>query len=87
MAVNLGWFTIIGLVFDLAAAIVLGYDLMVSQKEAIELGVSRVSGSTDEENLQLPQVRDRLKQSRKAKIGMVLLAIGFAFQIVGSWPR
>jgi len=87
MAIDLKWFTIIGLACDLIGAFVLASGLFISQKGAIELGVSRWGGVTGEENLQLPQVRDRLKQSRNAIIGVVLLIIGFSLQIVGSWPR
>lgn len=87
MAVDLKWFSVIGIFCDIIGAVVLTYGLIISKKDAIELGISRICGNTDEENLALPQVRDRLKQSRNAKIGMVLLVIGFMLQIVGSWPR
>lgn len=81
------WFSVVGLLFDIAGAIALACGLIISRSDAIELGVSRYSGSTDEENLELTQVQDRLKQSRNAKIGLVLLILGFSLQLVGSWPR
>jgi len=87
MVVGLKWFSVIGIFCNIIGVVVLAYGLIISKKDAIALGISRICGNTDEENLALPQVRDRLKQSRNAKIGMVLLVIGFILQIVGSWPR
>ena len=80
------WFTVIGLIFDIAGAVFLSYGLIISRKKAIELGKSRFSGN-DDKNLELPQVKDRLKQSRNAIIGLALLIFGFLLQIVGSWPQ
>lgn len=78
---------IIGLALDALGAVFLTYGLVITKKEALKLGVTRWAGQTDEENLKLPQVQDRLRQSRNAVIGMVLLVLGFIFQIYGSWPR
>ena len=55
---------------------------IVSNKDAIELGVSRVAGDTDEENLKLPAVQFFLKQSRRARIGLTIVLFGFFFQII-----
>ncbi len=81
------WFNIAGLSSDLIGAIFLAYGLVISKKEAIKLGVSRFCSNKDEDNLRLPGVQDRLKQSRNAIIGLVFLAVGFILQIVGNWPR
>ena len=78
------WLTIAGLIFDLLGAFVLSVGLMISKKTAIKLGVTRWAGTTDEENLKLTAVKDRLKQSRNAIIGIILLSIGFILQIVAS---
>jgi hypothetical protein len=43
-------------------------------------------GDTLEENLQLPGIADRLRQSCNAKIGLVFLVAGFGLQIVAAWP-
>jgi hypothetical protein len=59
----------------------------ISEDAALELGESYYSGETREENLRLPPVRDRLKQSRNAKIGLALLILGFFGQLIGAWPR
>ena len=58
----------------------------ISPDDAIALGVSRIAGDTREQNLQLVAVKDRLRQSRNAKIGTCFLVLGFALQIVAAWP-
>lgn len=57
---------IIGLICDLIGAMILTCGLIVNKNTAIELGVTKWAGSTDSENLKLPQVKDKLKQSRYA---------------------
>lgn len=81
------WFSVIGLIFDLIGASVLAWGLIISKKEAIKLGTSRYGGKSDEENLKIPAVKDRIIQSRNAKIGLAFLVIGFLLQIVGNWPK
>ncbi len=81
------WLVIIGLCFELLGAIFLAYGLILSKKKAIELGLSYWADDTEEGDLKLPQVQDRLKQSRNAIIGIILLGVGFILQIIGSWPR
>jgi hypothetical protein len=82
------WIGEAGLALDIIGALILASGLLIGTKRALELGVtSRLAGTTDEENLQLPQVRDRLKQSRRAKVGVALLVLGFLGQAIGNWPR
>jgi hypothetical protein len=78
------WFTVAGLVADIAGAFILARGLFISDEETVELGVTRIAGDTLEENLGLPAVQDRLRQSDRAKIGVAFLALGFALQAVGS---
>jgi hypothetical protein len=86
MSIDQKWFSIIGLFIDLIGAILIGMSVVVKKKEAIELGLSRICSDVEEENLTLPQVQDRLRQSRNTVIGFMVLAAGFIFQIIGSWP-
>jgi len=72
--------------FDIAGAITLALGLIVSKKRAVELGVSRWSGESEADQLQLPQVKDRLSQSRNVMVGLALLVLGFLLQLVGNWP-
>jgi hypothetical protein len=80
------WVNVAGLAFDIAGAIILSFGLFLTQREAIDLGVTRWPYGTDEENLALPTVRSLLRQSRNAKIGLPLLVTGFALQLVAAWP-
>lgn len=81
------WLVVVGLVLDIVGAICLSYGLILSKRDALELGATRLMADDDEKNMKLPQVVDRLKQSRNAAVGLVFLVAGFALQIVGSWPR
>jgi hypothetical protein len=60
--------------------------VIVTRSQPVELGVMRLAGETLEENLQLPAAKDRLRQSRHAAWGLGLLALGFALQLVATWP-
>lgn len=84
---NIQWLNIIGLSLDIIGAIIMSFGLIVSKKDAIELGVSKWGGDTDTENLKQPKVRDILKQSRNAIIGLAILVLGFTVQIVANWPN
>jgi hypothetical protein len=75
----------IGLILDIFGAVVLARGLMITNEDAISLGLSRFAGETEEENLRQPAVRDRLIQSRNAKIGLVLLVLGFLGQLAANW--
>jgi len=79
------WLDILGLVIAMVGAIVLACGLIVSRKQAIRIGVSRVSEDDDEINVNLPNVRNTLRQSRLAFIGLILLIVGFLLQIVASF--
>ena len=81
------WLNVIGLGIDIIGVIIISCGLIVSRKKAIELGVSRWSGSTEEDKLRLPKVKDRVKQSRNVIIGLIFLAIGFILQIIANWPN
>jgi hypothetical protein len=78
------WLDILGLITAMMGAIVLGCGLIVSRKQALRIGVSRLAEDTDEINIDLPHVRNTLRQSRFALIGSILLSVGFLLQIAGS---
>jgi hypothetical protein len=81
------WFSNIGLFFDIVGAIFLSYGLIITKKEALELGLSSWASYDDKENLKIPAVKDRMKQSTNAKLGLFFLILGFAFQFLGNWPK
>ena len=58
------YLNIIGLFLTLLGGLSLARGFFISKKEALELGVSKWVSDKEEENLNLPQVRDRLKQRR-----------------------
>lgn len=76
------YLNITGLVLTFLGSLAFAKGLFISQKEALKLGVSRWSGSTDEENLKLPQVQDRITQRKWGVIGAILITIGFIFQLL-----
>jgi hypothetical protein len=73
-----------GLILDRGGCRDTSRGLIISRAQALELGQSAWS-SNDDDNLKLPQVRDRLTQSRNAKIGLSLLTIGFLGQLIANW--
>lgn len=80
------WLDIIGLVVALAGAITLACGLIISRKQALKAGIPRMAEDTDDKNICLPQVRDEIRESRFALVGLVLLTTGFLLQIIGNWP-
>ena len=87
MCFNMQWLNVAGLIFDMIGAFVLTKSLIISHDQAIQLGVARHSSPRQEENIELPQVKDRIDQSKNAKIGLFILLFGFLLQIIGNWPR
>jgi hypothetical protein len=80
------WVNVAGLMLDLAGAAVLAWGLFIGEDEALKLGLALWVGETREENLQQPAVRDRLRQSDRAKVGLFLIAAGIVLQIVANLP-
>jgi len=75
----------IGLLLDIAGAAILAFGLFVTDDQAIELGGTRWMSEDRDENLKIPSIADRIRQSNRAKFGLILLTIGFSLQIVGTW--
>lgn len=75
---------VIGLILGLLGSLSLVRGLFISRRKALELGLPRWAGATDEENLKLPQVQDRLKQKKWGIIGAILLFTGFTLQLLGQ---
>lgn len=81
----------IGRTLGVLGAAVVAWGLFLDEERAAQLsGQSGMSFSRDKplkkaEMLKQRAVRDRIEQSARAKIGFVLLTIGFAFQLVATW--
>jgi hypothetical protein len=69
-------------ILNFIGTIIIAWGLLISKEQALELGVARWCGDTDEENLKLPAVRDRLKQKKYALIGLGFLLAGVSFEIL-----
>jgi len=78
--------TSFGLFLAFVGSVILIVVQFLSKKQAINIGLARLSGKTDAENEKLPQVQQLLKQSKFAKIGFVFVALGFLLQFIGSVP-
>jgi hypothetical protein len=79
-------FNFIGLIFSFAGAVTLALGLIVTKERALRVGLPLMASDKDEDNLCLPHVRDRMRLSRLALVGVVMMALGFLLQIVGNWP-
>lgn len=71
-----------GLLLTLIGAGVTAKAVILREDDAINIGVSRWSGGTREENLQLPTVKNLLWSSRAAMWGLIMVAAGTALQAV-----
>jgi hypothetical protein len=78
------WLIVFGLLLSLMGVVIFALGLIIPRRRALEVGVSRIPGETEEENCNLPAVCDRLRQARRAMLGMVFLVLGFALQILGN---
>ena len=67
--------SLIGLVINLLASILIGYGRIFRSKKTIK----KESQTSNDENTY--EVKHRLLETRVAQLGAVLLAIGFAIQI------
>lgn len=83
---NIIWLDFIGLLVTLLGAIILALGLVVSRKQALNIGVSRVAEDRDDKNIHLPHVRDELRESRFALLGLIFLIIGFLLQLLAALP-
>jgi len=75
---------LVGLVLALLGAVVAAKAVIVTPDQALEIGQSRWSADTKEENLKLPAVRNLVEQSAAARNGLLLIALGTLLQIIGT---
>ena len=86
MQLDPGWYSVLGLTSNAFGSCILASGLFIGKQQAIELSVSRYSDDPESEQLKLPQVRDRLRQSSKAKVGLAFLLLGNILQVLGTSP-
>jgi hypothetical protein len=75
---------IIGLSMIGVGAYIAARAARLTDQQAVEVGVSRGTGSTVEENLKLPAVQTLLRQSRGVSRGFWLIFAGVILQTVGT---
>ena len=81
---NPTYYTVAGLVLDLVGAIFMVRGLVVTDQQAVDAGVARWGDVDDDKNKQQPLVQSFIRNSRDAKAGAGLLALGFLLQIIGA---
>jgi len=79
------YLTIVGVVLTTIGAVLIGSNDLMSKRKAVELGVTRASGETFEENLGLPVVKELLRRSRHSSLGLCFVLIGAVFLILASF--
>ena len=80
------YLSFLGLCFDILGALLILSGVYLRPREAVDAGLTRLGGSTLEENLTNPAVVNLLKQSRLAALGTVSLTFGFFLQAWAVWP-
>lgn len=72
----------LGLAITLVGAWITARAVILKEVDAINIGLPRWAGETDEENLQMPMVQNLIASSRGARRGLLFIASGTALQIV-----
>jgi len=74
-------FEILPPILNFLGAIVLGAGFLISDKEALEQGVTKWAYDNDEDNKKLPAVKSLLRQRRLTITGLIILLVGLALEI------
>ncbi len=77
------YLTAMGVTFAGIGAVIIGSNDIMTKKKALDVGLARVSGTTDEENLRLPAVQE-LRRSRNSSLGLVFVIVGTIFLALAS---
>lgn len=72
--------TLVGLALTLSGAGVTAQSVVLSEDDAINIGLARFAGETREENLQQPAVQNLLHASKSARYGLWIVVMGTALQ-------
>ena len=74
----------IGLIMNILGVGLLTRDLILTKAEATELAAFYQPDEEKHERRRLLEVQSALSQSRNAQIGLALMILGFAGQLVGT---
>lgn len=72
--------SLVGLVITFFGAVVTARSVILSDDQALHIGLARYSSGSPEENLKLPSVQNLLSSSRGARRGLIAIAIGTFLQ-------
>ncbi|NMB55467.1 MAG: hypothetical protein GYA15_12260 [Leptolinea sp.] len=73
-----------GLILGFLGSLIIAKELILTKREAANLGVPHLAANTEEENENLPLAQFFIKQSNSAIIGIILICSGFFFQLIGA---
>lgn len=76
--------TIAGLFLTVIGAYIAARSVVLTDDQAVTIGVARYAARTKEENLRLPAVQSLLKQSKSAQKGFWFIVVGTVAQIVSA---
>jgi hypothetical protein len=71
----------IGLLLTFIGAAITAKAVILTEDDAIRIGVSRFAGETREQNLALPTVQNLLASSRAARTGLLTIVVGTGLQL------
>jgi len=80
------WLTPIGLALDLLGVLIITLGAFVTRGQAVELGLHTHTPLSQALQDTSSRVQHLLTQSRRAKWGLPLMALGFTLQLIGALP-
>jgi hypothetical protein len=83
----MAWVSIVGIALQTVGSVLIASAVLVTAGQAGLLSPGLLQGETVIGTSLEPQVRDRLRQSRFAWIGIVLIIVGGLLQIYAAVPR
>jgi len=78
------YLTIVGVVLTTGGASIIGWNDLMSEDKALDIGVTKAAGNTREENLTLPAVKELLRRSKNSRRGLFFVLLGAAFLTLGA---
>lgn len=81
---SLAYLTVAGLLLTVVGACVAAWGVLLSPRQAAEIGAARYGSPNWEENLKLPMPQALLRQSRLAAWGLSIIAVGTLLQVAAT---
>ena len=78
------YLTIVGVILSTIGASLIGWNDILSEDKAIEVGSSYWSGGTKEEQLKLPPVAELLRRNKNSRRGLFFVILGAIFLVLAS---